>query len=150
MAGERLRYWEAAPEGIGKLRELEHYLNTGTGLDATLLEFVRLRSSLMNGCEFCVKLHTSELRKHHETEERIAGVADWRNTDLYTSRERAALAWAESLTDIQEGHAPDPVYDELRRHFTEAETTNLTLTIATINAWNRIAISLGAHVHRGV
>ncbi len=103
----------------------------------------------MNGCEYCVRLHTSELKKLNETEERIAGLSDWRGLEIYTKRERAALAWAESVTNIQDGHAPDVLYDEVRAHFNEVETVNLTLVITTINAWNRIAISLGSFPGHG-
>jgi AhpD family alkylhydroperoxidase len=150
MSEPRLKYGQLAPEGLAKMMELEHYLNTGTGLEASLLELVRLRASLMNGCEYCIHMHTAELRKRNETAERIAGVGDWRGLKIYTKRERAALAWAEAVTNIQEGHAPDAVYDELRAHFSDVETVNLTLVITTINAWNRIAISLGTHTgHAG-
>ncbi len=141
----RLKYGELAPEGLAKMRELDHYLSTGTGLDGTLLELVRLRASLMNGCEYCIQLHTADLRKKNESAERIAGVAEWRGSELYTKRERAALAWTETVTNIQDGHAPDAVYEELRAQFSDVETVNLTLVITTINAWNRLAISLGAH-----
>ncbi len=139
----RLKYGQLAPEGIERMRALEHYLNTGTGLELSLLELVRLRASLMNGCEYCIDMHTAELRKLNETAERIGAVAEWRGSEVYTKRERAALAWAEAVTDIQDGHAPDVVYDAVRAQFSEAETVNLTLAITTINAWNRIAISLG-------
>src|SRR5271170_2571936 len=149
MSEPRLKYGQLVPEGFAKMRELEHYLNNGTGLEASLRELVRLRVSLMNGCEYCVRLHTSELQKVNETSERIAGVADWRGLEIYTKRERAALAWAEAVTNIQDGHAPDVVYDEVRAHFSEVETVNLTLVITTINAWNRIAISLGAFPGHG-
>ena len=141
----RLRYGQLAPEGLAKMTALEHYLNTETGLEASLLGLVRLRASLMNGCEYCIHLHTAELRKLNETVKRIDGVADWRGSEAYTKRERGALAWTEAVTNIQEGHAPDVVYEEVRAHFGEAETVNLTLVITTINAWNRIAISLGAY-----
>jgi len=139
----RLEYGKLAPEGLARMRALEHYLNTETGLEAVLLDLVRLRASLMNGCEYCIHLHSAELRKLHEPEERIAGLADWRGSGAYTQRERAALAWCEALTNIQEGHAADAVYAEVRAHFSEVETVNLTLAITTINAWNRIAIALG-------
>ena len=139
----RLKYGELAPEGLEKLRALEHYLNTGTGLEPVLLDLVRLRVSLMNGCEYCIHLHESELRKLHEPEERIAGLSDWRDSSAYTQRERAALAWAEAVTNIQDGHAPDAVYAQMREHFSEVEAVNLTLAITTINAWNRLAIALG-------
>ncbi|HSY69415.1 MAG TPA: carboxymuconolactone decarboxylase family protein [Edaphobacter sp.] len=148
MSEPRLKYGQLVPEGFAKMRELEHYLNNGTGLEASLRELVRLRVSLMNGCEFCIRLHTSELQKVNETADRIAGVADWRGSDAYTKRERAALAWAEALTNIQDGHAPDVVYEEVRAHFSDVETVNLTLVISTINAWNRISIGLGAHSGR--
>ena len=145
MSEPRLKYGQLAPEGMAKMRELEHYLNTGTGLEASLLGLVRLRASLMNGCEYCIHIHSAELRKLNEPSERIDGVAEWRNSGLYTQRERGALAWTEVVTNIQEGHAPDVVYDEVRAHFGDVETVNLTLVITTINAWNRIAISLGAY-----
>lgn len=148
MSEPRLDYGRLAPEGMAKLRALEHYLNTASGLEPALRELVRLRASLMNGCEFCIELHSAELRKHHETEERIAQVAAWRDFNGYTQRERAALAWSEAVTDIQDGHAPDEVYAQVMEHFSEAETVNLTLVVATINAWNRMAIALGAHSGR--
>src|SRR5271154_1438516 len=150
MSEPRLKYGQLVPEGFAKMRELEHYLNNGTGLETSLRELVRLRVSLMNGCEYCVRLHTSELQKVNETAERIAGVAGWRGSNAYTRRERAALAWAEAMTNIQDGHAPDAVYEEVRAHFSDVETVNLTLVISTINAWNRISISLGRHSGHGV
>jgi AhpD family alkylhydroperoxidase len=148
MSNVRLKYWEIAPEGIAKMRELEHYLNTASGLEHSLLGLVRLRASLLNDCTYCIEMHTAELQKMNETPERIA-VADWRSSQAYTKRERAALSWAEVVTNIQDGHAPDAVYDEVRAVFSEVETVNLTLAITTINAWNRLAISLGAHAGRG-
>jgi AhpD family alkylhydroperoxidase len=149
MSEPRLKYGQLAPEGLAKMTALEHYLNTGTGLEPVLLGLVRLRASLMNGCEYCIHLHSAELRKLNETAARIGGLADWRGSEAYTKRERAGLAWTEAVTDIQEGHAPDAVYDEVRAHFDEVETVNLTLVITTINAWNRIAISLGAYPGHG-
>jgi AhpD family alkylhydroperoxidase len=139
----RLEYGKLAPEGMARLTALGHYLNTETGLEPVLLDLVRLLASLMNGCEYCIHLHTAELKKLHEPEERIAGLADWRGSTAYTQRERAAFAWTEVVTNIQDGHAPDEVYAQVREHFTEVETVNLTLTITTINTWNRIAIALG-------
>jgi len=144
----RLKYGQLAPEGIAKMTALEHYLNTGSNLEPILLQLVRLRASLMNGCEYCIDLHTRELQKHNETEQRIGELASWRGSDAYTRRERAALAWTEALTNIQDGHAPDAVYEEIRAHFSDVETVNLTLVVTTINAWNRIAISLGSHSGR--
>src|ERR1700723_2039294 len=132
--GQRLKYTELAPEGLARMKALEHYLNTETGLEPVLLDLARLRASLMNGCEYCIKLHTAELRKLHEPEERITALADWRGGGAYTQRERAALTWCEAVTEIQEGHAPDAAYEEVRAHFSEVETVNLTLAITTINA----------------
>jgi AhpD family alkylhydroperoxidase len=145
MSEVRLKYGQLAPEGLAKMTALEHYLNNGTGLEGSLRELVRLRASLMNGCEYCILLHTSELRKMNETAERIAGVEEWRGSAAYTKRERAALAWTEAVTNIQDGHAPDVVYEAVRAEFTDVETVNLTLVISTINAWNRISIALGKH-----
>ncbi len=149
MSKPRLKYGQLAPEGIARMQALEHYLNVEAGLEASLLGLVRLRASLMNGCEYCVRLHTAELKKADVSADRIAQVAEWHDSEAYTNRERAALAWTEAVTDIQDGHAPDAVYARVREHFGEAETVNLTLAITTINAWNRIAISLGAYPGHG-
>ena len=143
MSEYRLKYGQISPEGLEKLRALEHWVNADSGLEHTLLELVKVRASLLNGCESCVRVHTAELRKAGESEERIGGVAEWRSSQLYTKRERAALAWAEVVTNIQDGYAPDVVYDEVRAVFSELETVNLTLAVATINTWNRMAIALG-------
>jgi AhpD family alkylhydroperoxidase len=148
MSEPRLKYGQLSPEGLAKMTALEHFLNTGAGLEPVLMDLVRLRVSLMNGCEYCIHLHAAELRKRHETAERIDGLAEWRGSAAYTQRERAALNWAEALTNIQDGHAPDAVYNEVRAHFSDVETVNLTLVITTINAWNRIAIALGSHSNR--
>jgi len=142
MAG-RLEFYKLAPEGLEKMTALGHYLNTETGLEPVLLDLVRLLASLMNGCEYCIGLHTAELKKLHEPAGRIAGMMDWKGSSAYTLRERAAFAWTEAVTNIQDGHAPDAVYAQVREHFSEVEAVNLTLAITTINAWNRIAISLG-------
>src|SRR5579863_780973 len=114
MMAARLEFYKLVPQGIEKMRALEHYLNSATGLERVLMELVRLRASLMNGCEYCTEMHSAELRKQHEPEERIAGVGDWRGSSVYTNRERAALAWAEAVTNIQDGHADDAVYAQVR------------------------------------
>jgi AhpD family alkylhydroperoxidase len=150
MSDVRLKYWLVAPAGIAKLRELEHYLNSDSGLDHGLLELVRLRASLLNGCDYCAQMHAGELKKLNQVPEKIGGIADWRSSDVYTKHERAALLWTEAVTNIQDGHAPDAVYEEVKAVFTEAETANLTLAIATINAWNRMATALGKHSSREV
>jgi AhpD family alkylhydroperoxidase len=140
----RLEFYKLAPEGMAQMTALGHYLNTQTALEPVLLDLVRLLASLLNGCEYCIHLHTAELKKHHETPERIAGLSDWRGVSVYTNRERAAFAWTEAVTNIQDGHADDAVYAQVREHFDEKETVDLTLAITTINAWNRLAISLGS------
>jgi AhpD family alkylhydroperoxidase len=139
----RLNFYKLAPEGMAPMTALGHYLTTETGLEPVLLGLVQLRASLLNGCEYCIRMHTDELKKLHEPDERIAGLSDWRGSDAYTQRERAALAWTEAVTNIQDGHADDAVYAQVRDHFSEKETVDLTLAITTINAWNRIAIALG-------
>jgi AhpD family alkylhydroperoxidase len=143
MSDFRLKYGQIAPAGLEKLRALEHYLNADSGLDHILLELMKVRASQLNGCESCIRVHTAELRKAGESEERITGIAEWRGSQAYTKRERAALSWTEVVTNIQDGHAPDAVYDEVRAVFSEVETVNLTLAVATINSWNRMAIALG-------
>ena len=141
---QRLNYVELVPEGIAAMRAVEHYLNTGTGLEPELLELVRLRASLLNGCEYCVGLHAHEARKRNETDGRIADVAGWRESDAYTQRERAAFAWTEAITDIQVGHVPDEVFLAARGHFSEQDLANLTIAIGSINLWNRMTIAFRA------
>lgn len=143
---QRIDYVATAPQGMAAMRSLEHYLNTGTGLDPVLLELVRLRASLLNGCSLCIEMHTRELGRHNETADRIARVSDWRTFDGYTERERAALAWTETITDIQQSRADDAAFAAACAHFSDAELVNLTLAIASINAWNRMAIAFrGRH-----
>jgi AhpD family alkylhydroperoxidase len=145
----RLKYVDLAPDGFTRMRAVEHYLNTESGLEPTLTGLVRLLASRLNGCEYCTHLHEAELLKMNETPGRIDDVVDWRGSDRYTHREQAALGWTEAVTNIQQGHAPDAIYEATRAHFTDVETVNLTLTIASINAWNRMAIALGSHSNRG-
>ncbi len=141
MSEQRLNYKRLAPEGVAALSGLEHYLNSATGLGASLLDLVRLRASQMNGCEFCIKMHGHELKTlSHEPDSRVDGVAEWRDSSAYTQRERAALAWTEAVTSL-EGHVPDAAYAAVREHFEEKELVDLTLAIASINAWNRMGVS---------
>lgn len=137
----RLRYPELAREGVARLSALEHHLNAESGLDPVLLELVRLRASQLNGCAYCLALHASELRRHHEPESRIAAVAGWRGSGAFTHREEAALRWAEVITDIQDGHAAEVEFEAVRVRFTDSELVELTLAVASINAWNRMAIA---------
>ena len=149
MSEPRLKYGQLSPEGLARMSALEHFLNADAGLDQVLIGLVRLRVSQMNGCEFCIRLHGAELTRLGEPAERIEGLLSWRQTQIYTSQEQAALAWAEAVTNIQDGHAPDAIYDQVRSHFSDVDTVNLTLVISTINAWNRLSIALGRHSSRG-
>ncbi len=145
---QRLNYGELAPEATAALRAVEHVLNTASGLEGSLLELVRLRASLLNGCEYCIGLHTHELAKRHEPKGRLDEVAQWRVSGAYTERERAALGWTEAVTDVQVGHVPDEAFAAAREHFSEADLANLTVAIASINAWNRMAIAFRAERRR--
>ena len=139
----RLNFFQAAPETIKALTALETHLQ-GSGLEQSLIELVKTRASQINGCAYCINMHTQDARKHGEAEQRLYLLNAWRVAPIYTDRERAALAWTEAVTLISETHAPDDVYAEVRAHFSEAETVNLTVLIGTINAWNRLAISMRA------
>ncbi len=141
---QRLKYTELAPQGIAALRALEHYCNAETLLDPVLLELVRLRASHLNGCEYCIGMHTHELAKHNETPDRIARTANPEGFDGYTLREHAALRWTEAVTSIQQSHASDASYAAAREHFNDRDLVNLTLAIASINSWNRMAIAFRA------
>jgi AhpD family alkylhydroperoxidase len=136
---ERLKYAEAFPEGLSAMLNMEKVIR-GSGLESKLLELVKIRTSQINGCAYCLDMHTKDARANGETEQRIYTLPAWQETPFFTPRERAALAWTEALTNIQQGHAPDAVYQEVRREFSEAEVVKLTLAITQINAWNRIAI----------
>lgn len=135
----RLKYAKAFPEGIHALLNLGKVVS-GAGLEPSLLELVKIRASQMNGCAYCIDLHTQDARAAGETEQRIYALSAWRETPFFTPRERAALAWTEAITDIQDGHASDEAYEQVRPAFDEAELTQLTLAIVYINCWNRIAI----------
>jgi AhpD family alkylhydroperoxidase len=139
----RMNFLQAAPESIKALTAVETQIQS-SGLEQSLIELVRTRASQINGCAFCVNMHTQDARKHGETEQRLYLLNAWREAPLYTDRERAALAWTEAVTLVSQTHAPDDVYEELRKHFSEAEAVNLTVLIGTINAWNRLAIAFRA------
>jgi AhpD family alkylhydroperoxidase len=139
----RMNYFAAAPETIKAIAAIEPVI-AASGLEASLIELVKIRASQINGCAYCIHMHTKDARARGEIEERLYLLNAWRESPLYTDRERAALAWTEALTLIAETHAPDDIYEELRKHFNETETTNLTALIGVINTWNRIAISFRA------
>jgi len=139
----RLNYARAFPEGIHALLNLGRTIQD-SGLEPSLLELVKTRASQMNGCAYCIDMHTKDARAAGETEQRLYALSAWRETPFFTERERAALAWTEALTNIQQGHAPDEVYAEVRQAFDEAELVKLTLAITQINTWNRVAIGFRA------
>ena len=139
----RMNYLQAAPDTMKALMALENQIQS-SGLEQSLIELVKTRASQINGCAFCINMHTQDARKRGESEQRLYLLNAWRESPCYTDRERAALAWTEAVTLISETHVPDEVYGELRAQFSEAETVNLTMLVATINAWNRLAISFRA------
>lgn len=137
----RIEWAKAAPDAYKAMIGLEQAL-AKSGLETSLLELIRLRASQINGCAYCVNMHANDARKAGETEARLQTLSVWEETRCFTERERAALAWVESLTRLPEKHAPQHQFDALREHFSDAEIANLTLAIATINAWNRFGVGM--------
>jgi AhpD family alkylhydroperoxidase len=135
-----INFHRAAPEAVQALSALETLLQD-SGLEPSLIELVKTRASQINGCAFCVDMHTGASRKNGEAERRLDSLDAWRDAPFYTARERGALAWTEAVTLVREMHALDDIYDEVRKHFSEAETMNLAMLIATINVWNWLAVS---------
>jgi AhpD family alkylhydroperoxidase len=113
-----------------------------SGLDAKLRELIKIRASQINGCAYCLVMHTRDARKHGESDDRMHLLNAWREAPVFTARERAALAWTEALTLVSETHVPDEVHDEVKRQFSEKEIVDLTAAVAAINTWNRINIAL--------
>ena len=139
----RMNYFAAAPETIKAVAAIEPII-AASGLEPSLIELVKLRASQINGCAYCLHMHSKDARAHGETEERLYLLNAWRESPLYTDKERAALAWTEALTLISETHAPDDVYEELKKQFSDTEVVNITALIGVINTWNRIAIGFRA------
>lgn len=132
-----------APEGYRAMYGLERYVRQ-SGLEPSLLELIKLRASQINGCAYCIDMHTKDARAAGETEQRLYLLDAWREAPFYTDRERAAFAWTEAVTKVTEGHVPDAVFEEVREQFNDKELADLTMAIAAINAWNRMAISFRA------
>src|SRR5580704_12626250 len=130
-------------EAMQALYALEHSIRAG-GLETKLLELVRMRASQINGCAFCLDMHSKDARAEGETEQRLYGLNAWREAPYYSDRERAALEWTEAVTLVSRDQVPDEVYERTRLQFSEAELVNLTLAVVAINGWNRIAISFRA------
>ncbi len=132
---------KVAPEAYKSLLQLEAYLEHHSGLEPVLLNLVKMRASQINGCAYCIDMHSKDLRALGESEQRIYELDAWRETPFYSERERAALEWTEAVTLVAQTHVPDEIYDRVRRHFSEQELVSLTLAVVAINGWNRLAIS---------
>lgn len=135
--------WTRNPKPMQLMLNIESYI-ANCGLDHKLLHLIKMRASQINGCAYCLDMHSKDARALGETEQRLYELNAWRETPFYSDRERAALAWTEAVTLITEGHVPDAVYNSVREQFSEEELVNLTLAITTLNAWNRLAISFRA------
>ena len=140
---QRLNYRTAAPEAFKPMYDMEAYLK-GCGLELSLIKLVKVRASQINGCAYCLHMHTKDARASGESEQRLYLLNAWDESQLYTARERAALGWTDALTLVSETHAPDEAYEAVKAQFKPKEIVDLTLLISTINAWNRIAIGFRA------
>ena len=130
----------SAPGAYHAMLGIERYLQQ-SGLDESLQNLIKLRVSQVNGCAYCVDMHWKDLRAAGESEQRLYGLDAWEESPYYSDRERAALAWAESVTNIQDGHVPDSVYEQVKKFFSEKELADLTLAVTAINSWNRLSIA---------
>jgi AhpD family alkylhydroperoxidase len=135
----RISYVKVAPGAYKAMLGLETYANH-CGLERSLLDLVRLRASQINGCAYCIDMHSKDLRAEGESEQRLYLLDAWRESPFYSDRERAALAWTEAVTLVTNGHVPDEVYEQARQQLSEEELVNLTLAIVAINGWNRLSI----------
>ena len=139
----RIQYAKASPGAVEAMGGLEKYVRS-CDLDPGLIELVKLRASQINGCAYCMDMHTKDARARGETEQRLYALSAWRETPFYSDKERAALGWTEAVTQVSTAHVPDDVYELVRRHFNEKELVDLTTAIVAINGWNRFAISFRA------
>ncbi len=140
---QRLDYRGAAPQAYAAVSEVERYIQS-CGLEKSLIELVKMRASQINRCAFCLDMHSRDARHNGETEQRLHVLTAWRESPLYSPRERAALAWTECLTSVATEGAPDDVYAALVPHFSPREMVDLTILIGLINLWNRLAIGVRA------
>ena len=136
----RLDYEKASPGAVEAMRGIGEYVKE-CGLEETLLELVKIKASQINGCAYCLDMHTKDARARGETEQRLYLVAAWREATVFTERERAALEWTEAITRIDQGRVPDDVYQSMPNYFTEKELVDLTLAIISINGYNRLNIA---------
>lgn len=140
----RIDYMTASPASFQAVLALEEYVSGKAGIDPRLLHLLKIRASQINGCAYCIDMHVKEARKAGLSEQWIALIAVWRESPVYTEKERAVLAWTEALTSIAQTGAPDADFDALIPHFSEDEIAKLTVAIGTINVWNRIAVGFRA------
>ena len=143
----RLDATKVSPDLYKTMLGLEKYVE-GSGLEQKLLDLVKIRASQINGCAYCIVMHTNDARKHGESDESMHLLNAWHEAPIYSARERAALAWTEAVTKISDHHVPDEVYDEARHHFSEKELVDLTAAVIAINAWNRVAIAFRPTLER--
>ena len=136
----RIDYLKSARGAYHALLGIEHYLQQ-CGLEESLQNLIKLRVSQINGCAYCIDMHWKDLKAAGEAEQRLYGLDAWEESPYYTERERAALAWAESVTNIQEGHVPDGVFERVKEFFNDKELADLTLAVTAINSWNRLSIA---------
>ena len=136
----RIDYLKSARGAYHAMLGIEHYLQQ-SGLEESLLHLIKLRVSQINGCAYCIDMHWKDLRAIGESEQRLYGLDAWEESPYYTDRERAAFAWAESVTNIQQGHVPDAVFEHVRPFFNDKELADLTLAVTAINSWNRLSIA---------
>jgi AhpD family alkylhydroperoxidase len=137
----RLEAQKVSPAAYHAMLGLETFVRKQSKLEPALLELVKMRASQINGCAYCIDMHSKDARAEGETEQRLYALSAWEETPFFTDRERAALALTEAVTLVSEDHVPDAVYEKARKSFTEEELVNLTLAIITINGWNRLAIT---------
>jgi AhpD family alkylhydroperoxidase len=136
----RIEYAQVVPDAIEALRALEKYVRT-CGIEPKALELIKIRASQINGCAYCLDMHTKDARARGETEQRIYALNAWRETPFFTEKERAAPAWAEAVTQVSASQVSDEVYEIARQCFDEKELANITIAITAINGWNRLAVS---------
>jgi AhpD family alkylhydroperoxidase len=136
----RIDHAKVSPKAVQAMFPLVQYVK-GSGLDHRLLELVKMRTSQLNGCAYCIDMHAKDARAAGETEQRLYLLDAWREAPLYTDRERAALEWTEAVTLVADGHVPDELYARAREHFSEEELVNLTLAVITTNGFNRLNIA---------
>jgi len=139
----RIDYNKVSPAAVQALLQVEAYI-AKSGLPRPLVELIKLRASFLNGCAYCIDMHWKDARAAEVSEQRLYGLAAWRESPYYEPHERAALAWTDALTLITDGHAPDSVYHELKSHFDEQQIIDLSVAIGMINLWNRLAIGMRA------